>query len=60
MRLPRFIDESEIPDAYYSNDPYSDRPESKYNLRALVQYAKEKGKDVVDLTYEEVRQFETR
>ena len=46
------------PSEYYlPPDPYKSCPESNINLRKLCQYAKDVGKALADLTYEEVQQF---
>ena len=56
--LPRFIQESEIPKGYYDEiNPYANPEPSFIDLPALVAFAKENGKDVAELSYDEVKQF---
>ena len=48
----------ELPPGYFdSPDPYKNPPASRYNMRAMVNYALKNGKNVTDLTKEEVRPF---
>lgn len=58
IRVPRFLENEILPVGY--NDPpnpYHNPPRSRYNLRALVNYALANGKSVYELTKEEVEQF---
>ena len=58
IRLPRFLEGEALPSGYYDTpDPYADPPKSKYNIRAMVNYALKQGKAVADLTKEEAKQF---
>ncbi len=58
IKIPKFLSEEELPSGYFdSPDPYKDPPSSKYNLRAMVNYALKNGKNVTDLTKEEVKPF---
>ena len=58
IRLPKFLEGEKLPPEYYfPPDPYRNPPECKYDLRALVQYARKNGKKIVDLSNEEVRAF---
>ena len=58
FQVPKFLESEELPAGYYDPvDPYSDPPKSQYNLKALVNYAKEQGKNVVELSKEEVKPF---
>ena len=45
------------PEYYAPVDPYREQPPCKYNLRELVRYARQVGKPITELTYEEVMQF---
>ena len=45
------------PEYFFPHDPYKSCPESNINIRKLCQYARQMGKCVTDLTYEEVQQF---
>jgi len=56
--LPKFLEGEELPAGYYDlPDPYLDPPESKYDLRAMIDYARKTGKRVVDFTKEEAEEF---
>ena len=58
VRIPRFLEGEPLPSGY--NDPpnpYADPPASKYNLRAMVNYALRIGKKVTELSKEEAEQF---
>ena len=58
VKVPKFMEGDTLPEGYYSvPDPYSDPPDSKYNLRAMVNYARENRKKVADLTKEEAEMF---
>ena len=58
VRIPRFLEGEPLPAGYYdSPDPYAEPPKSKYNLRAMVNYALKNGKKVPELTREEAAQF---
>ena len=58
VKIPKFMEGDTLPDEYNSEvDPYSEPPVSKYNLRALVNYALENGKKITDLTKEEANLF---
>ncbi|MBQ9574304.1 MAG: hypothetical protein IJR27_03400 [Synergistaceae bacterium] len=58
VKIPKFMEGDTLPDGYNSEvDPYSEPPVSKYNLRALVNYALENGKKITDLTKEEANLF---
>ena len=58
IKIPRFLEGEELPAGYFDPvDPYSDPPKSQYDLKALIQYAREHGKNVVDLSKEEVKPF---
>ena len=59
--LPKFLEGEPLPPGYFEPvDPYSDPPECNIDLGALMRYADENGKRVVDLTKEEVAQFRTK
>ena len=50
-----------LPDGYNSApDPYSEPPVSRYNLRAMVNYALKHGKKVTELTKDEAGLFITQ
>lgn len=45
------------PEYYAPVDPYREQPPCNYDLKELVRYAREAGKPITELTYEEVSQF---
>lgn len=58
VRIPRFMEGQSLPEGYNeAPNPYKNPPNSKYNLRAMVNYALRTGKKVPELTVEEVEQF---
>ena len=58
IQLPKFLEGEELPPGYYDlPDPYQNPPESKYDLRAMIDYARKTGKRVIDLTKEEAEAF---
>ena len=58
VRIPRFMEGQPLPQGYNEvPNPYKNPPNSKYNLRAMVNYALQKGKKVPELTVEEAKQF---
>ncbi len=58
IRIPKFMEGEELPPGYFdSPDPYSNPPSSRYNMRAMVNWALRKGKKVTDLTKEEAGRF---
>ena len=58
VRIPKFLEGEPLPVGYYdSPNPYADPPVSKYNLRAMVNYALKIGKKVTELTKDEAAQF---
>ena len=58
VRIPKFMEGDTLPHGYNSApDPYSEPPVSRYNLRAMVNYALEHGKKVTELTKDEVGLF---
>ena len=57
-RIPKFLEGEELPEGYFDPpDPYKPLKSVRINLRELVKYAKEQGKDGWDLTKEEVDRF---
>lgn len=42
---------------YQTPNPYSRAPECNINLLELSRYAKSIGKEIIDMTYEEVQMF---
>lgn len=57
-KLPKFIEESNIPKGYYLPvDPYKSPEPSFIDLKAMVAYAKKHGKAVTELSYAEAVQF---
>ena len=58
VKVPKFMQGDTLPAGYNSApDPYSEPPVSKYNIRAMVNYALGHGKKVTDLTKEEAELF---
>lgn len=58
VKIPKFMEGYTLPDSYNSApDPYSELPVSRYNLRAMVNYALGHGKKVTELTKEEAELF---
>ena len=58
VKIPKFMEGDTLPAGYNSAlDPYSEPPASKYNLRAMVNYALGHGKKVTDLTKDEAELF---
>lgn len=58
VKIPRFMEGQPLPQGYNeAPNPYKNPPISKYNLRAMVNYALQKGKKVPELTVEEAKQF---
>lgn len=58
IRVPLFMEGEELPPGYFdSPNLYKNPPSSRYNMRAMVNYALKRGKNVTDLTKEEVRPF---
>lgn len=58
VRLPKFLEGEILPKDYYATpDPYSLPDTGKYNLGGMVRYAIKHGKQVTDLTKEEVKEF---
>ena len=58
IRIPKFLEGEELPSGYFdSPDPYSNPPSSRYNVRAMVNWALKNGKKVTDLTKEEAERF---
>lgn len=56
--IPRWLEGELLPDGYNEQpNPYAEMPTSKYNLRALVNYALSNGKMVTELSKEEADYF---
>lgn len=57
-KIPKYREGRPLPKGYIDPpDPYRTPEPSDINIRMLIEYAKETGKDSMDLTYEEVRPF---
>ncbi len=57
-QLPKFLEGEELSSDYFDPpDPYLDTPDSKYALRAMIDYARKTGKRVIDFTKEEAEAF---
>ena len=57
--FPKFLEGELLPLGYLEPpNPYVNPPTRKVDLGALAKYARENGKRIVDLTKEEVAQFE--
>ena len=58
VRIPKFLEGEALPVGYFEPpNPYVAPPTSKYNLRAMVNYALRAGKKVAELTKDEADQF---
>ena len=58
IRLPRFLEEDNIPEGYFeSPNPYQSAPSCNVDIGALARYARQQHKSVIDLTKEEVKKF---
>lgn len=56
--IPKFMECELLPEGYNDTpNPYKLPPVSKYNLRAMVNYALENGRKVYELTKEEAETF---
>lgn len=55
---PKFLENTEIHQSYYEKpNPYVDAPSCHVNLLELSRYAKRYGKNLEELTQEEVEMF---
>ncbi len=45
------------PEYFAPVNPYEDPPSCKYDLQELTRYARQVGKRIVELTYEEISHF---
>jgi hypothetical protein len=58
IRIPLFMQGEKLPQGYNDTpNPYATMPKTKYNLRAMVNYARSQGKKVPDLSKEEASKF---
>ena len=58
MSKPKFLENEELPASYNETpDPYKDAPSCNVNLLELSRYARKIGKQLIELTREEVNQF---
>ena len=58
VRIPQFMEGESLDEGYYDiPDPYADPPKSRYDLRAMVNYALVNGKQITELTREETEPF---
>ena len=45
------------PEYFAPVDPYKEQPPCRYNLKELARYARQTGKPIAELTYDEVARF---
>ena len=58
IKIPKFLEGEPLPDGYFDPpDPCTNPPKAQYNFRAMVNYALKHGKNVTELTKEEVKPF---
>ncbi len=58
VKIPKFLEGESLPVGYFDPPkPYANPPKAKYNFRAMVNYALKQGKNVTDLTKDEVKPF---
>ena len=58
FKLPKFMEGEPLPAGYYdAPNPYAEPPISKYNIRAMGNYAIASGKKISELTKEEASRF---
>ena len=58
--LPKYWEGETPPPEYYAPVDYSNPPRCPYDLPALSHYAKEQGRAIIELTYDEVEQFRVK
>lgn len=59
LTRPVFLDLDNLPKGYNDEvNPYANPPRSTVDLRAMFRYAAEHGKKMIELTRDEVKQFE--
>lgn len=58
MTLPKFLEGEKLPSGYYDDpNPYKSAPSCHLDLPALSRYAKSVGKQIAELSREELEQF---
>ena len=58
LERPKFLEGVNLPKSYYETpNPYKNAPSCNVNLLELSRYARRMGKELVELTKEEVQQF---
>lgn len=60
MKLPKYWEGRTPPKEYYNPLDYSNPPTCPYDLPALARYAKRVGKEITELSYEEVERFRVK
>lgn len=58
VKLLRFHEGMKLDESYYAEpDPYKSAPSMNLDLPALARYAKKTGRQIVDMTEEEIDRF---
>lgn len=57
-QIPKYLDQMPIPNGYYDKlDPYADPKSGKLDLKALHEYSVRVGKEINELSYDELKQY---